>query len=94
VLLPRVPETFSLALSEAWAAGVPVVAAAQGALVERLAAGGGVLLDANPTDHEVSAAVDTLRSQPVVTIPPIATAADTARGVQDAYRRWGVSSDS
>jgi glycosyltransferase involved in cell wall biosynthesis len=91
VLLPRVPETFSLALSEAWAAGVPVVAAAQGALVDRLAAGGGILLGAVPTDHEVSAAVDLLRSQSSVTIPPVPTAAAAARHMLELYRTWRIN---
>jgi len=91
VLLPRVPESFSLTLSEAWAAGVPVVAAAQGALAERLGAGGGILLGAVPSDHEVSAAVDLLRSQDDVAIPPIALAADSARQMLDLYRRWRIS---
>ena len=44
LLLPQVPESFSLSLSECLAAGVPVMALAQGALGERLAAGGGYLL--------------------------------------------------
>jgi glycosyltransferase involved in cell wall biosynthesis len=91
VLLPRVPETFSLVLSEAWAAGVPVVATAQGALVERLAGGGGILLGALPTDHEVSAAVDQLRSQPDVEIPPVPTAAGAARRMAELYRDWRIS---
>lgn len=91
VLLPRVPESFSLALSEAWAAGVPVVAAGQGALVERLAAGGGVLLVALPTDHEVSAAVDQVRSRPDAALPPVATAADAAHRMRGLYRAWRIS---
>ena len=46
VLMPSpVPESFSYALSEAWAAGVPVLAAPLGALAERIGAhGGGWLL--------------------------------------------------
>lgn len=46
VLMPgTVPESFSYALSDAWAAGVPVLAARRGALAERIAAhGGGWLL--------------------------------------------------
>ena len=91
VLLPRVPESFSLALSEAWAAGVPVVAAGQGALAERLDAGGGIVLGAVPTDHDVDAAVDRLRSQPDVAIPPVPTAAGAARQMQDVYRRWRIT---
>ncbi|MBL0143145.1 MAG: glycosyltransferase family 4 protein [Betaproteobacteria bacterium] len=46
VLMPNeLPESFSYALSDAWAAGVPVLAAPRGALAERIAAhGGGWLL--------------------------------------------------
>ena len=46
VLMPNeAPESFSYALSDAWAAGVPVLAAPRGALRERIAAhGGGWLL--------------------------------------------------
>jgi glycosyltransferase involved in cell wall biosynthesis len=48
VVLPSpMVETFSLALSEAWAAGLPVLAPDQGALAERLAGGGGWLYPAN-----------------------------------------------
>lgn len=45
-LMPnRAPESFSYALSDAWAAGVPVLAAPAGALAERIGAhGGGWLL--------------------------------------------------
>ena len=91
VLLPRVPESFSMALSEAWAAGVPVVAAAQGALVDRLAQGGGLLLGATPTDHEVSAAVDQLRSLRDVVVPPVPAAVDAAAAMRDVYRRWKIT---
>jgi glycosyltransferase involved in cell wall biosynthesis len=38
LILSVVPESFSLVLSEAWAAGVPVIAPASGAFVERLGA--------------------------------------------------------
>jgi len=46
VLMPNaVPESFSYALSDAWRAGVPVLAAPRGALAERIGAhGGGWLL--------------------------------------------------
>ena len=91
ILLPRVPESFSLTLSEAWAAGVPVVAVGQGALAERMAVGGGILLGAVPTDHDVDAAVDRLRSQPDVAIPRVPTAADAAAQMRDAYRRWRIT---
>lgn len=48
VVMPnRVPESFSYALSDAWTAGVPVLAAPAGALAERIGAhGGGWLLPA------------------------------------------------
>ena len=61
VLMPNtVPESFSYALSDAWAAGVPVLAAPSGALAERIAAhGGGWLLpesfDAGAVAREVRA---------------------------------------
>lgn len=46
VLLPNWPETFSYTLSEALLAGVPVIAASQGALAERLAGSdAGILVD-------------------------------------------------
>jgi glycosyltransferase involved in cell wall biosynthesis len=57
LLLPQVPESFSLALSECWAAGVPVLALAQGALADRLAAGGGHPLPATAGRDEVIAAI-------------------------------------
>ena len=38
LILSNVPESFSLVLSEAWAAGVPVIAPASGAFIERLRA--------------------------------------------------------
>ncbi|MGA9526358.1 MAG: glycosyltransferase [Myxococcaceae bacterium] len=40
VLLPAVNETFSFVLSEAWAAGVPVLALRRGSLEERISASG------------------------------------------------------
>jgi glycosyltransferase involved in cell wall biosynthesis len=61
VLMPnRAPESFSYALSDAWAAGVPVLAAPEGALAERIGAhGGGWLLpqgfDAAAVAREVRA---------------------------------------
>jgi len=59
VLMPNaVPESFSYALSDAWAAGVPVLAAPRGALAERIGAhGGGWLLpesfDADTVSGEI-----------------------------------------
>jgi glycosyltransferase involved in cell wall biosynthesis len=66
VLMPnRVPESFSYALSDAWAAGVPVLAAAQGALAERIGAhGGGWLLAAGFDAQAVAARVRELAGGP------------------------------
>jgi glycosyltransferase involved in cell wall biosynthesis len=57
LLLPQVPESFSLILSECLAAGVPVMALAQGALAERLAASGGHLLPEGAGAGEIVAAL-------------------------------------
>jgi len=57
LLLPQVPESFSLSLSESLAAGVPVMAPAQGALAERLAGGGGYLLPESASVADVVAAL-------------------------------------
>jgi glycosyltransferase involved in cell wall biosynthesis len=86
LILSAVPESFSLVLSEAWAAGVPVIAPASGAFVERLrasdvsnapAAAGGLLLSANPSDEEILAAVDRARGMrwDMLPAPPAATQA-------------------
>lgn len=58
LLLPRVPESFSLVLSETLSAGVPVLAVAAGALTERLAAGGGALLDEQADAKQVASALE------------------------------------
>ena len=92
LLLSGFPETFSLALSEAWAAGVPVVAPALGALPERLQHGGGHLLSADPSDDEVLGAIDRLRQLPVSATPPPPTATDAARRHLELYRRRGLMS--
>lgn len=93
VLWPQVPESFSLTLSEAWAAGVPVVAPSIGAFAERLAGGGGTLLRANPTGAEVERAVDDLRQQPTPVLPTVPTAVDAARQHRALYQGLGVFSD-
>jgi len=89
LLLPGVPETFSLALSDAWAAGVPVVAPDRGALGERLASGGGRLLREAPLDRDVVAAIDDLRQQRDCATPQPTTAQDAAAGHLAIYRRRG-----
>jgi glycosyltransferase involved in cell wall biosynthesis len=60
VLMPgRVPESFSYALSDAWSAGVPVLAAPAGALAERIGAhGGGWLL---PEGFDAAAVASAIR---------------------------------
>lgn len=90
VLLPRVPETFSLALSEAWSAGVPVVVPATGALPERLQNGGGRLVRDGASGEEVADAVDDLRARSGIAVPAPATAGQAARAHLDIYRGCGV----
>jgi glycosyltransferase involved in cell wall biosynthesis len=62
VLFPNtVPESFSYALSDAWTAGVPVLAAAQGAQAERIERhGGGWLLGAKFDAQEAAATIRAL----------------------------------
>jgi glycosyltransferase involved in cell wall biosynthesis len=91
LLLSGVPESFSLALSDAWAAGVPVVAPAQGALSDRLQHAGGQLLSTEPSDDEVLRAIDRVRRQPGAGTPPPPTASDAARRHLDIYRRCGLA---
>jgi glycosyltransferase involved in cell wall biosynthesis len=92
--LSGVPESFSLALSESWAAGVPVVAPACGAFSERLQDGGGHLLSANPSDAEVLAALDRERVQPAGVIPAPPTATQAADQHLALYRALDIISDS
>jgi len=48
LILPRCDETFCFVLSEAWLAGVPVIATRRGALVERCeTSGAGILVDSD-----------------------------------------------
>jgi glycosyltransferase involved in cell wall biosynthesis len=101
--LSGVPESFSLALSEAWAAGVPVVAPALGAFSERLQdAGdaGGQLVSADPSDAEVLDAIDRVRARasggmaaprPTPTPP---TAAQAAAQHLAIYRERGLITSS
>jgi glycosyltransferase involved in cell wall biosynthesis len=93
--LSGVPESFSLALSESWAAGVPVVAPALGAFGERLQEGGGHLLSAeDPSDAEVLTALDRVRAQPAGIIPAPPTAAQAADQHLALYRTLGLISGS
>lgn len=86
IVLSQVPESFSLVLSEAWAAGVPVIAPALGALAERLANGGGRLVSATPSDAEIVDAVDRLRQAPRGELPPPPLAAAAAEAHRTLYR--------
>jgi glycosyltransferase involved in cell wall biosynthesis len=56
LLLPQVPESFSLSASECLAAGIPVMAPAQGALADRLRQGGYLL----PAGADTPTVVDAL----------------------------------
>ena len=94
VLMPCVAESFSLTLSEAWAAGVPVVAPSSGALAERMARGGGRLTPASPTDDEVVEAVDVLRRTPTMPVPLPPTAEAAAAAHLALYQRLGLSTSA
>jgi glycosyltransferase involved in cell wall biosynthesis len=82
LLLPQVPESFSLVLSECWAAGVPVLALGQGALGDRLASQGGYLLPATAGRDEVIATLERWvggdLAFPAAPIPPPTAAAAAA----------------
>ncbi len=81
LLLPQVPESFSLSLSECLAAGVPLMALAHGALAERLAGGGGYLLPAGAATEQVVGALQAWREgrlpapAPAPTVPTSVAAA-------------------
>jgi glycosyltransferase involved in cell wall biosynthesis len=70
LVLSQVPETYSLVLSESWAAGVPAVATSIGALTERVSAGGGLLVDPDADPAIVADAVDQLRQKSVAVPKP------------------------
>jgi glycosyltransferase involved in cell wall biosynthesis len=103
VLFPnRVPESFSYALSDAWSAGVPVLAADAGALGERVRAhGGGWLLetgfDAQAVerrliellgDGEALAQVESALTRPDAARVPSLEA--MARSLDALYRRFAI----
>lgn len=104
VLFPnRVPESFSYSLSEAWAAGLPVLAGPAGAIGERIAShGGGWLLDEGfgaaevvkrlrelmqPVGEATMARVRLGLLQPDVNRVP--TLAAMAESLEAYYRRYG-----
>jgi len=91
IALSPVPESFSLVVSEAWAAGVPVIAPAAGAFVERLTDGcGGLLVPVNPTDADLIDAIERLRGDSNVHLPvppTVEAAADAHLALYRACRR-------
>ena len=104
VLFPnRVPESFSYALSEAWSAGIPVLAGPGGAIGERVARhGGGWLLPAGFGAAEVAvelrrrlepnAAGETARVRSQLSLPDasrVPTLRAMAESLDAYYRRYG-----
>jgi len=105
VLMPNtVPESFSYALSDAWTAGVPVLAAPRGALAERIGAhGGGWLLphefDADFVAREIRALAggereaERARVQLALATPDsgrIPSLDDMTRSLDAFYARFGI----
>ncbi|HET9369767.1 MAG TPA: glycosyltransferase [Vicinamibacterales bacterium] len=84
IVIPRVPGTDSLVLSESWAAGVPVVATRIGALAERVTSGGGSLVDPDADPDVVADAVDELRERSVA-VPQPFLARQTAEAHTSLY---------
>ena len=89
LILSAFAESFSLVLSEAWAAGVPVVAPATGAFPERIPPLGGLLVSANASDEEIIAAVDRARSMSWEALPTPPTASQAAERHLALYRDAG-----
>jgi glycosyltransferase involved in cell wall biosynthesis len=84
LVLSLVPETYSLAVSESLAAGVPVLALDRGALGERLASGGGLLV---PPPSGIGGLVDGILAwMRGATIPPPATPPATAAHTAAAWQ--------
>lgn len=105
VLFPnRVPESFSYALSEAWAAGVPVLAGPGGAIGERIARHGGGWLLAEGFDAAAvaaqlrrlfagPAAEEVARVKSSLLVPDasrVPTLSAMAETLDAYYRRYGV----
>ncbi len=108
-LLPNaVPESFSYALSDAWAAGVPVLAAPRGALAERIGDhGGGWLLpqdfDADQIAREIRALAggereaERARVQSLLAQPDparIPPLAAMTRSLDAFYARFGIDASA
>jgi len=102
----RMPESFSYALSEVWAAKVPVLVHDTGALAERVRAGGGRVLPQAWTPKEVAAELERALSVPggVVShmlecspnaglFPHQPSTEEMRREVIALYRRFGIKGD-
>jgi glycosyltransferase involved in cell wall biosynthesis len=96
LLLSIVPESYSLALSECLAAGVPVIAFDHGAIAERVRRHGGGLLVAPEAGAEgiaplVAALAEGRQAPPAM--PPVAgpAPADAVAAFQELYRELGLS---
>jgi len=105
VVLPNtVPDSFSYALSDAWAAGVPVLAAPCGAIAERIRAhGGGWLLpegfDAGTLAREVASLAGGERERERARVQSeldeagearVPTLEDMTRSLDALYSRFGI----
>ncbi|HET8796763.1 MAG TPA: glycosyltransferase, partial [Thermoanaerobaculia bacterium] len=92
LLLPSiVPESYSLTLSEAWLAGVPVIAFDHGAVADRIRAqGGGHLAPLSSAFHGLVAGIDRWRAGDRLFVPPkIITPHECADMQMEWYRRRG-----
>jgi glycosyltransferase involved in cell wall biosynthesis len=94
LLLPTVPESFSLALSECRRAGVPVVACRMGALAERVGSADGLLVEPGAGASRVLAAVEEILARPPERESrPAPIAADAASSHLRLYRELAASSE-
>jgi glycosyltransferase involved in cell wall biosynthesis len=92
LLLSIVPESYSLALSECRAAGVPVVAFDHGAIAERIRRqGGGLLVDPAAGAAGVAAAVAALANGTRVPAAPPFSPPLAAEAFQELYRELGLA---
>ncbi|MFL6195916.1 MAG: glycosyltransferase [Thermoanaerobaculia bacterium] len=94
LLLSIVPESYSLALSECRAAGVPVLAFDHGAIAERIRRqGGGLLVDPSEGVAGVAAAIADLAKGKRVSpaAPPFPPAPPAAEAFQELYRELGLT---
>jgi glycosyltransferase involved in cell wall biosynthesis len=99
LLLSIVPESYSLALSECLAAGVPVVAFDHGAIAERVRAhGGGLLVEPGAGAAGIASVLAALAAglkpplpaQPSSRTGGTATAGDDASAFEELYRELGL----